>query len=461
MRTFICPHQTVLHTPQIPLPNEISSMLRPLIIACLVLSNLPVDAGDSWVSFQNGGLVSQPSETDIQLGELQWKIDLKGYGQSSPIVHSGHVYVTTVEGDQKDVCVVTAYNLKDGQQIWQHSEKNASPAKSSSYISRAAPSPVADEAGLICFFEGGNVVALTHSGKVRWKRNLVEDYGSLDARHGLSSSLEQNEETAFIWIERSQDPYVVSVDKATGKTKWKAEGLKATSWASPRLVPVEDGQHLVLSAIGSIVGLDPESGKRLWTFKNISGNSTPSPMPLGKGRFLIGATTGRGESGGGRAADSNGVIEIKKSESGEWSVDYSWQAKRATSSFGSPIVHNGIAFFVNREGVLYGLDVTDGTEIFAKRLKGSIWATPIGIGDTTFFFEKNGIIQALTDARNNQMITTWNKLSESPVAKPPIDSNGEAAASFGGPVLYAASFVDGQFLLRRGNALFCVSSKTD
>ena len=66
-----------------------------------------------------------------------------------------------------------------------------------------------------------------------------------------------------------------------------------------------DGHHLVLSGIKKLAGLDPESGKRLWDFDGISGNSTPTPCPMGNGRFLIGATTGRGESGGGKASDSN------------------------------------------------------------------------------------------------------------------------------------------------------------
>ncbi|MEP3482552.1 MAG: PQQ-binding-like beta-propeller repeat protein [Fuerstiella sp.] len=427
-----------------------------VLVAAFLFTACPrLEAGDAWPSFQNGGTVSLSPSSPVELGELEWQIDLKGYGQSAPIILNDQVYVSTVDGDQKDVCLVTAYRLADGRQLWQHSMKNASPTKSSSYVSRAAPSPVADESGLICFFEGGNMVALTAAGKVRWERNLVEDYGSVDARHGLSSSPEQDKDFVYVWVERSDDPYVICLDKQTGKTKWKAAGLGATSWASPRLVPVAGGHHLVLSAIGSIVGFDPATGERLWTFTDISGNSTPSPMPLGQGRFLIGATTGRGESGGGRAADSNGVVEVVKSANEEWTAQYVWQAKRATSSFGSPIVHDGIAFFVNREGVLYGLDVTDGKEIFAKRLKGSVWATPIGIGNKTFFFGKDGVVQTLTDARSGQKLATWNNLPQPMAAA----SDDPEAPSDGGAVLYAASYVDGKFLLRRGDVLYAVNGE--
>ena len=82
------------------------------------------------------------------------------------------------------------------------------------------------------------MVALTHGGDIRWERNLVEDYGEIEARHGLSASVEQDDEKAYLWVERSEQPYVLAVNKATGDTDWKVEGLGTTSWASPRLVPV-------------------------------------------------------------------------------------------------------------------------------------------------------------------------------------------------------------------------------
>ena len=428
-----------------------------ILFALLAVSlTISLNAADTWPAFQNGGRVSIAGKSTVQLGGSQWETRLEGYGQSSPIVWGELVYITTIEGDNKDQCHVTAYKLADGSRAWQYSVENASPAKNSSYISRAAPTPVADENGVICFFEGGNAVALTHDGKVRWERNLVADYGDVKARHGLSSSLEQDSDSVFVWVERSEEPYIVSLSKQTGETEWKSSGLGATSWASPRLVTVEDGQHLVLSAIGSIAGLDPETGRQLWLFKSISGNSTPTPMPLGDGRFLIGATVARGEPGGGRAAESNGVIQIRKTDDGQWTADYAWKAKRATSSFGSPIVHNGVAMFVNREGVLYGLDATSGEELFARRLKGSMWSTPIAVGDQVFFFERDGKVDTLSNITTTQKLTTWDQLPQPPKPDEPAAEGGRPPM-FSGPVLYAATWCDDLVLLRRGDRLFAIT----
>ncbi len=428
-------------------------MAIPVLLTAATAS--AVSAADVWSSFQNGGAIAVPDERVVQLGEVNWEVDLTGYGQSSPVVHDSQVYVTTVAGDNRDEYHLTAYRLKDGSQAWQHTVANPSPRENTSYHSRAAPTPAVDEAGIICFYEGGLVVSLTHDGELRWERNLVDDYGVVEARHGLAASVEQNDDSVFVWVERSEQPYVVCFSKQNGETKWKADGLGAVSWSSPRLVPVTGGCHLVLSGVGQLAGLDPASGRRLWSLDEISGNSTPTPVPLGDGRFLIGATVGRGESGGGRAAESNGLVEIRQADDGAWSADYVWRAKRATSSFGSPVVHRGIACFVNRAGVVYCLDAATGEERFAKRLKGSTWATPIAVGPRIFFFDRDGGVAAMSETDSDGEITWWNLPVPTPKSDKARSAESESATS-AGAVLYAAAWLSDTVLFRRGDRLFAV-----
>jgi hypothetical protein len=424
----------------------------PALVAISILA--PASAGDTWPSFQNGGRMSlelpDAPANWVLSEEITWNADLLGYGQSSPVVWGGQVYVTSVEGANKETYHIAAYDVGDGTKLWQHAVINASPVKNSNYVSRAAPTPAADANGLICFFEGGNLVSLTHKGDVRWERSLVDDYGAIS---GLAASVEQDETAAYIWVERSENPYVLSVNKQTGKTNWKVDGLGATSWASPRIVPVGNSGHLVLSGIGSLVGLDLGSGERRWKLDGISGNSSPTPVPLGEGRFLMGATVGRGESGSSKASESNGVVAISKSDDGAWRAKYVWRAKRATSSFGSPIAHNGTAYFVNRSGVLFGLDLANGEEQFNKRLPGSTWATPAGVGNRVLFFGKDGRVSVLSGNGRSVKLTKWEALPSDPEPK-----QGKPQGRFSGGVLYGAAWCDDMLLLRRGDQLFAVAT---
>ncbi|MEW4486515.1 PQQ-binding-like beta-propeller repeat protein [Thalassoglobus sp. JC818] len=407
-------------------------------------------ASDDWSSFQDGGRVQRTGESghnDEGEYELEWTTDVEGYGQSSPVAWNGALYVTSVSGENKETLRVSAFTLETGKQRWKHEFPNATPQESSNYVSKAAPTPVVDEAGVIAFFEGGNVIALSHEGEVRWQRDLVADYGAIDARHGIGSSLEQSKDSVFVWVERSTEPYILAVDKSTGENIWKVEGLGVTSWSSPRLVDVESAQHLVFSGSGMLVGIDPGTGDRLWQFDEISGNTTPTPIPVGNGQFLIGATDGRGESESGRAAQSNGIVQIARNSNGDWQANYLWQSKRATSSFGSPIMAEGRCFFINRTGVMYCVDASSGEEMYAERVGGSVWATPIAMNQRIFLPLKDGklVIGGIGDS--NEMITELE-----------IPTASESGDTENGLTIYAAILAGDRVILRTGEKLFSVKA---
>ena len=422
-------------------------------------------ATEAWPRFQgptpsaaaSANLPTRWSATE----NILWQANLPGYGQSSPVIGNRMVVVTTISGANKENCHVLALDPQSGKKLWQHDLKAASGAKNNSFVSRAAPTPFIDADQITILFEGGNLLSLDHSGNVRWQRNLVADYGQIKSAHGLGASLEQNDTAAFVWIERKNDPYLMAVSKTDGKTLWKSPGLGVTSWSSPRLVPVGESHHLVLSGVGKLAGYDPANGKQLWLLEDISGNSTPTPVPLGNGQFLIAATTGtRRSASAGKAARSNGLVEIRQAADGTFDAEFVWRAKRATSSFGSPLAHRGNAYFVNKQGVIYCLDLVDGKEKYAKRTAGSVWATPIANGERMYFFGKKGTTTIVKAG------DAFSKIAENDIfASATAEDEGEdesdppaaaTAPAMGGPVLYAAALDGESLFLRTGRVLYCL-----
>jgi outer membrane protein assembly factor BamB len=96
---------------------------------------------------------------------VAWDASLPGHGQSSPVIWGEKVFVTTVEGDNKETCHTVCLSLKDGAILWDHKHASTSPDPNSVYISRAAPTPVVDKDHVFVFFECGDLIALTHDGK--------------------------------------------------------------------------------------------------------------------------------------------------------------------------------------------------------------------------------------------------------------------------------------------------------
>lgn len=403
-------------------------------------------------SFQNGGKLQSaewdlPSEWSAQKN-LKWKFDIAGYGQSSPVIAQGSVYVTSVVGDNKEEVVIECVDLKTGMRKWAYKQPNSSPEKNTVMVSRAAPTPIVDSNGVIAFFEGGNLVALDHSGKLRWKRDFISEYGKLAARHGLAASLEQDDDHVFVWCEREKEPFVVAVSKSDGKNVWKVAGVGATSWGSPRLIQVGSEKHLVLAAMGKIIGLDPASGKRHWEFNDIDGNSSSTPIVAGNGEFLIGAAAGRGAES---KPPSCGVLTISQTD-GNYQVSWRWKSRKATCSFGSPAIANGKAYFVNRTGILFCHDLKTGELAYNGRLPcGSIWATPLATQSEIYFFGKDGETAVLETGDELKVLRT-NKLWE-PQKQP---EQPGAQPSFSNTVLYAAATDNATLVLRNGSELFAI-----
>lgn len=415
-----------------------------------VLSTCPLVADPGWTAFQNGGQLTfstLPDAWDADGKNIAWKISIDGYGQSSPVVFRDQVFLTFTSGPNKEKCHVAAYGLKDGSKQWQQDFANPTPEESNNYISRAAPTPVVDARGLVVGFEGGLVIALSHDGTTRWQKNLVELYGPIKARHGLAASLEQDDEHLFAWVEREGDPYVIALRKDSGELLWKTDGVGATSWSSPRLITVGGNAHLVCSASGRVAGYDAKTGNKLWEFTDIANNTTCTPIPVGDGLFVIGASDGRGEQPSATTAASSGLIEIKAGADGKFMAGYKWRAEKATCSFGSPIVAASKVWLVNRSGVLYQLDLETGKQLSAERVAaGSVWATPLATDQRLYLFGKSGVtsIVDLSNASEISTCTTWEQAEE------------RGANPFGGAVLYAAVASGDTLLIRRGDALFAI-----
>lgn len=404
-----------------------------------------------------------------QPGQHAWHHSLDGYGQSSPVVWDDTVYVTTVSGSKKEHCHIHALSLADGKQLWQHDIAAASEGQNANHVSRAAPTPAADSDGVYCLFESGNLVALNHQGDPRWELDLVKEFGPIEARHGLSASLAQQDDRVFVWMERSENPYVAAVSKQEGRLLWKTQrSAGGAAWSSPVLLPLADGQiHLVLSGAGSLSGYDPNDGRELWRRDDLAGNTSATPFVLGDGKLLIGAAGGRGQEGPTKeATETNGLVQVTRDpKTGDCGADYLWRSTKATSSFSSPIAAGGQAYFVARGGILYCLELETGKQVYVQRLGGEVWATPLVIEDRIYYFTKQGDAKVIATGQEFQFLAEnalWND-DNRPEARPPTPleggPRGGPAAMPASTTQYAAIAVPGWVVIRSGADVYGIEAE--
>ncbi len=418
-----------------------------------------------WPAFLGAGAVRAESPLPLTWSpteNLAWQIEVAGYGQSSPVLWSDQVFVTSVEGAKKESFHTTCLDLKTGAEVWRKTISNSSPVDNSLYVSRAAPTPVVDAERVVVQFESGDCVAYSHAGVELWTRQLGQDYGPFVPEFGLGASPCQTESTVFVLLEQDGPSCVVALDKATGKTKWKVDREPRQSWSSPAIVTVENTPQVVVSSAGSVVGYAAESGEQLWKFDDVGGNTATTPIDHGQGRFLIAASAGRQGENAASAKKSNALMQISRKDD-KWMVERKWVTEDASPSWASPIIHEGLAYWVNRVGAVYCIDAATGAPVYTQRAKQSCWATPVAIGDRIYLFGKEGVTTVIKSGREFEIVAEnqlWNPEDIKPVELSEADQASEerrrGAAMFGGPTLYGVAVADQSFVVRIGQRVYCI-----
>ena len=379
-------------------------MLEKLILIAACLTAEP----DRWPAFL--GQDSTPvNAQSIPLAwstgnNVAWTANLPGKGQSSPVIWENRVYITCIDGTMKDRCILVALNLADGQPAWIQQCDSSQKVRSNYFQSRSAPTPVVDANGVYAFFETGNLVAFNHDGKPLWRRSLTDDYGPFESNIGLASSPAQFEDSIALLIDHEGPSYLLSVDKRTGLTLWKTERDSRTSYSSPTVVPVGDAHHIVCSSAGSIDGYDPATGRLLWTYTDhIGGNRMATPLAFENGRFVLAASPGMHNENEAEARETNGIMSVEMVD-GAYQSRFVWRTREAMPAYNTPIVHQGLAYWINRAGVVFCFDVKTGEKIYTNRIRQGCWATPIGIGERIYLFGKDGLTTVIATGKDFRVL---------------------------------------------------------
>lgn len=437
------------------------------IILCVYLglvTSTAVNAEEpaNWASFRGGvnGVSSQralPIEWATAKNIL-WEIALPGYGQSSPVVWGQSVYITAVEGDQREKGYVVSYDVTTGKERWRHQFEPTQKAKWSYTISRAAPTPCVDADGVYAFFEGGNLLKLDHAGKVLWSLSLVKEYGEFQGGHGIGASPTQSADTLFILIDHAGPSYLMAIDKKTGKLKWKTDRKGKMSWTSPLVATVHGVEMVIASSNGSVVGYNTKDGNEIWRVDDVAGNTLPSATIAGD-LIVVGAGQSRGKEPSAEAK-TNFAIKLTKVENTIKPI-IAWKAKPGLASYATPLIYRDVAYFINEVGVITAVNAQTGKQLYSERAATGCWASPIAVGDYVFFFGKNGITTVI-QAGNEWKVVSTNVLftAEKPKTTDTTEPKtaGRGTGEYGDPIVYSAVPASNAWLVRTGSALYRISA---
>jgi outer membrane protein assembly factor BamB len=425
-------------------------LLQILVLTWISLSLSRVQADDTWPRFRGPTGMGLTTETNLPTswggptGEnVLWKVPLPGttakgksdHNQSSPIVVAGKVIVTTSfwpEGrDTKEYPEhhVTCFELSSGKQLWD-TQIPPGPWKLSDLRGGyTAPTPATD-GQRICVLFGSSVLAgLDLEGQIQW-RVEVPNYQDFDVALSVSPIIFQDQ--VILVADRSNKKgTVTSYSLADGKIVWEAPRPNV-NWAhsTPVIADLGGRLQMLVAASNAVQSLDPNSGKVFWFCK--TGGDVCSPVTDHK---LVYLDSGRGGPGiaieppGNLTPDS--PIEIP-------STQIKWTIPQISESMSSPVIFGNRLYRLQGQGVLRVLDMTNGKEIYAKRLEGvSTPSSPIVTPNGLIYFASAGKSYIVKAGHQYDLVST-NDLEDSSAA--------------------SAAVVSGKLILKGQRYLYCVAA---
>jgi outer membrane protein assembly factor BamB len=325
--------------------REVASMKNMLKVVAIMmaLSITSVFAADwPWIygprrdhtSEQKGLLRAWPSDGP----KVLWTVPM-GAGFGGPAVSGGNVYL--LDRDEKVGDTLRVLDLASGKELWTY----AYDASGSFMFAGSRTTPTVDGEYVYTVGPMGDLHAIsTKTRRPTWRKNIWKDFGG-GAELPRWAIVQNPLIYGDLLIVAPQTPEVgvVAYDKVSGDVKWKSAALSGMAgYVTPSIAKVGGEDHLVMitgavgrgrnAKDGSVNGLDPRSGKVLWTYTNWQCIiPVPTAVDAGEGRLLITGAYGAGTA----------MIKVEKKGDGTFAVSELFKNPDFGAHTQPPVLHDG------------------------------------------------------------------------------------------------------------------------
>ena len=394
-----------------------------------------------------------------------WKTPMPGPAASTPIVSGDRVFVSTADVAAKKLLGL-CLDRKTGAVVWQ--KEIGEGVGSDDKSNYANPSPVTDGKAVIFHFATGDTAAFDFAGKEIWKRNLQTDYGSWAIQWTPASSpvlvkgqvifqvLQRDSSFEFYGKQKGKpggpiESYLLSLDPATGKEKWKhirpcdAVAESRESFSTPMPWASNGRDELLVTGGDCISGHSLTDGKELWRF------GSWNPGKIGHWRLVPGPIAGDGIILA-CAPKRAPVYAVKAGAQGTVKEnDLAWVSGKAagnedvSSDVSTPLFYNGRFYVLNSDRKSVNcVEPKTGKVIWEHRVEGGakIESSPTA-GDGKIYFQDMRAHVTILAAKDT----------------PELIFSGSMADGEEKDVRSSIALANGCAFVRTTRMLYCVGSK--
>jgi len=382
-----------------------------VLFLSLVLTQAGARAQDAWPGFRGlgmAGLGGPVPGLDSQATSdlVRWRAIVPGRGWSSPVVHSGKVFLTTSTSEipgpeqRKGLYILDlqgkaqpgerawealAFDAATGKALWR-TPVFSGEARGTIHIknSFASETPCADDKRVIAMFGNRGIAALDHAGKVLWKFDLP--VRKTEMGWGPAASPVLHEGVVYLAMDSEEESLVWAINANTGDTLWKRIRAEKSNWATPFVWAHPAGTEIITPGKGKVRSYDTK-GELLWELGGMSMISIPTPSAgtIG-GKPLLFVSSGyvmdiRKPVFAIRPG-SRGDISLKLGENANSYV--AWRNGGAGPYHPSPVLAGDRLHVLLDRGFLTTLDASNGKALLDKAGLGRslhFTASPVMAGD--------------------------------------------------------------------------------
>ena len=385
-----------------------------LAAGCFALAPARRAGGQQWTRFRGpdgSGLAKAPADAiPVRWTEkdFNWRVKLPGTGHGSPVVWGEKVFLLCADersGTRRLVCI----SAPDGREAWLREFPSGTfPQHQENHF--AVSTPVVDKDRLYACWatrKAITLIALDHAGKELWRRDL----GPHRSSHGPAMTLLAVGDMVVVPSYQKGESFVIAVDAATGKTRWRLERPSGRAgYSTPCLYrPAAGGpaEIVLTSTVGGFTAVSPATGQVLWDCpRALEMRCVGSPVAAGGLLVASSGTGGRGK-----------LVAVRRPAGRKAEVAYRYD--RNAPYVPTPLAKGEWLFLLGDSGHVACLRAATGEVLWRDRLPDRFYGSFVCVNDRLYCTSRTGKAYVLAAAAKFELLAT-NPLAERSFATPAV-----------------------------------------
>ena len=413
-----------------------------LCVGVAAVAGLADLRAEDWPQWRGPQLNGTSAETGLPVrwsvtDNVTWKLAMPERSGSTPIVWGDVLFMNVGDGPQLNLWAV---DRNKGTVRWKRLISGGNRRMMKQQMS--SPSPVTDGRTVWVMAGTGVLKAFDFEGQQLWARDIQTDYGRFGLMWGYASSPLLHEDSLYVQVlhgMHTDDPsYLLRIDKASGKTRWRVERPTRArfespdAYTTPALLRHSGGTEVVITGGDVVTGHDLATGRELWRADGLNPNNDGAyrlvASPVVHGNLLIAPSRERP------------LLAFRAGGRGDVTKSHLLWSFNSGPDVPTPVTDGTYVYSINDRGIMYCLEARTGKTVYGpQRLRNATYSGSPVLADGKIYITDEDGMTTVVQAGPKFALLAENDLVDYTLSSPAVS--------------------DGQIFIRTAAALYAIGKR--